>query len=676
MEKKELCFRQIHMDYHTCGEIDGVAEKFDAEEFADALERARVNSVTCFSRCHHGYLYYDSKKYPELIHPGLKNRNLLKQQIAACHRRGIRVPVYTTVQWDYRAGLEHPEWVCLNPDGSLKNRCSGTEAAAVYEPGFYRTLCVNSPYRDFLKSQILDVAESLGKENIDGFFLDIVNPVDCSCRYCRNKMIQKGMNPANVSERKEFARQTMKEFKEDMSAFIREIKDSFSIFYNSGHINYISVDAADAYTHWELESLPSGEWGYSHFVNTVRFARTTGKEIVAHTGKFHTEWGDFHSYKNIEALQYECFRMLAYNAKCLIGDQLEPDGRISKATYDLIGKVYASVEQKEEWCERAAALTDLAVFSTECLSRHTGCGGKVPAEVDGACKMLDELGYQLDIVDYRSSFENYKVLIFPDTVTCSEELAEKIRAFIAGGGTVIMSARSGLDRQERDFCIPEMGIRYEGHSDYDVDFLMPNELAGKQLPKTEHVMYTAGERVKAEGADILADTYVPYFSRTWEHFCSHKHAPSSHQYGYPAIMACGNCYYFAHPVFSIYQKKHPAWCREVVKDILERCIPAPLIRHNGPASLLTTINAQEDRRRYVVHLLHYIPRKECDEVYTIEDVIPLYDLELSVCVPQKVKSVKMVPEQTELKFDRDEAGIFFKVPKVCGHQMIELKWDD
>ena len=50
--------------------------------------------------------------------------------------------------------------------------------------------------------------------------------------------------------------------------------------------------------------------------------------------------------KNKEALEYECFRMLAYNSKCLIGDQLHPDGKISKETYDLVGSVYEQIEKR------------------------------------------------------------------------------------------------------------------------------------------------------------------------------------------------------------------------------------------------------------------------------------------------------------------------------------------
>ena len=97
---------------------------------------------------------------------------------------------------------------------------------------------------------------------------------------------------------------------------------------------------ADAYTHFELESLPSGGWGYLHFPLTMRYARTLGLDCLGKTGKFHTSWGDFHSFKNAEALQYECFRMLALGAKCSIGDQLHPVGKIDPHVYDLVGSVY------------------------------------------------------------------------------------------------------------------------------------------------------------------------------------------------------------------------------------------------------------------------------------------------------------------------------------------------
>ena len=82
------------------------------------------------------------------------------------------------------------------------------------------------------------------------------------------------------------------------------------------------------------------------------------------TGRFHTSWGDTHSYRNQAALEYECFQMLAQGARCIIGDQLHPRGRLDAAMYEEIGRVYASVEAKEPGVRRGA-ITEIGVISGE-----------------------------------------------------------------------------------------------------------------------------------------------------------------------------------------------------------------------------------------------------------------------------------------------------------------------
>ena len=118
MGKIDLRFRQIHLDFHTSEKIAGIGAEFDPEEFASTLEKARVNSITCFGRCHHGWIYFDTKAFPERRHPHL-TRNLLKEQIEACHARNIRVPIYTTVQWDHLTAYEQPEWLIVDSDGRI-----------------------------------------------------------------------------------------------------------------------------------------------------------------------------------------------------------------------------------------------------------------------------------------------------------------------------------------------------------------------------------------------------------------------------------------------------------------------------------------------------------------------------------------------------------------------------
>ena len=402
-----LRYRQIHLDFHTSEQLTDIGGEFDAAAWAQQLVDAHVDSITCFARGHHGMIFYDTQANPERRHPHLQC-NLLAEQIEAAHARNIRLPIYTTVQWDYYTAQHEPQWLQIAADGSIQGQ-------RPYEAGFYAKLCLNTPYVDFLKAHVDEMFTLLPA--VDGLFFDIVQDQDCSCSACRQEMLARGIDPSCDAARQAFGQEVTDRFKRAMSAHVRAHSRDSTIFYNSGHVGPRQRTTGDTYSHWELESLPSGGWGYMHFPLSQRYARTTGHDSLGMTGKFHTSWGDFQSYKNAEALQFECFQMLALNAKCSIGDQLHPTGRLDQATYDLVGPVYRDVARKEPWCRGARALTDIGVFTLEEFT-----GERLTAETVAAVRMLQEGGHQFDVVDSETSWDGYRLLILPDAVTLDEKL--------------------------------------------------------------------------------------------------------------------------------------------------------------------------------------------------------------------------------------------------------------
>jgi len=575
----ELRFRQVHLDFHTSPDIPNVGADFDPEQFADILVKAHVNSITCFARCHHGMIYYDSKVNPERVHPHLVNRNLLHEQIEAAHKRDIRVPIYTSVQWDYYTAREHPEWLAVAPDGRyFGDPSEGYQS--FHEPGFYHFLCLNSPYREFLKQHTQELLERF--EPVDGLFFDIVFPIPCACRHCTENMEKLGYNQLAESDRLAYSQRMINEFKKEMTAFVQSHQPDASIFYNRGHVGPDHRPALEAYTHLELESLPSGLWGYMHFPMTIRYARNLGLDCLAQTGKFHTMWGDFHSFKNKAALQFEIFNMLALNANCLIGDQLDPGGRMSAPVYELIGSVYAEVKQKEPWCRNTRAVTEIGVFTPEEFSGAKL--GTLPQSMQGAVRMLQECGMQFEVLDSGSDLSRYRLLILPDEIEVSEPFAQRLSAFVRQGGKVIATFESGLNKAKNKFALKELGVRLNETKTRDVygidvsgqhyarfdyaDFIIPAGDIGRGLPETEHVMYMKGLEVSAEsGSAVLAQAVQPYFHRTYKHFCSHRQTPSSGKPGYDAIVRNGNVIYFAHPIFRQYHQNAPRWCKQLLKNV-------------------------------------------------------------------------------------------------------------
>lgn len=674
-----LPYREIHLDFHTSEHIPDIGADFDPDEFADTLVKARVNSITCFARCHHGWIYYDTTLNPERRHPHLV-RNLLREQIEACHARGIRVPIYTTVQWDHFTARQHPEWICTDENG----RFIGTPP---FEAGFYREMNVNSPYvEEFLKPHVREILTTLPT---DGLFFDIVRIVPSTDPYTQERMRAANLDPANAHHRAQFALDSLNDFKRDMSRFVWSINPKVSIFFNAGHVGTRHRAVVDAYSHWELETLPSGGWGYLHFPVSVRYARTLDIDVLGMTGKFHTSWGDFHSFKNLAALQFEVFQMLAMNAKCMVGDQLPPRGRIEPHVYALIGQVYAEVEQKEPWCHGAKPVTEIAVFTPE---EFAGAGaGNLPDAIKGATRILEEGGHQFDIIDSATDLTPYRVVILPDVIPVDAAFAAKLDGYLAQGGRLIATFESGLNPDKTAFGLDALGVTIasEGPTDaagnlargrvYDrtdyVEYILPDAAIGRGLPPTEHVMYIRGMDVHARpDAEVLADIVPSYFDRTWEHFCSHRHTPSAGKPGNPAIVRNGNVIYFSNPIFTIYQKMAPLWCKQLLLNALDLLLPDPLIRHQGPSTLLVTLNEQLAQQRQVLHLLHYIPVRRGEFFDVIEDVIPLYDVRVSVRVSKAVMRVATAPQGMELAFEKPGDRVEFVVPIVHGHQMVELNF--
>ena len=674
MPSDTLPYRQIHLDFHTSPLIPDVGADFDADRFAGTLADAGVDSVTCFARCHHGMLYYPSKKHPHLIHPTLKVPDLLNQQIDACHKRGIQVPIYTTVQWDHWFSTNHPEYLCINKEGAQYFHDP-------LHPGFYFNLDVGHPgYAAFLKEHIDDLFDCVRPEaGIDGIFLDITPPRVNYRPRALEEMKAMGLDPAKDEDVEKHALHVNAEWKKDMFAHIKRHAPDARVFFNQGHVGPDIRPTLDSNTHLELESLPSGGWGYNHFPISQTYARTLGKPTLGMTGKFHTSWGDFGSYKNPPALEFECFRTVAMGAACSVGDQLPPRGELDPQTYRLISPVYNAIKDREAWVKDAAAVTEIAVLTPEAFEaeegEHVAQFAKQPDTVMGVVLMLTELHEQFDLVDPARDLAagGYKVLILPDEVPATEEVIAQVRAFVDAGGTLLSTGSAGRLPGTED-AAAFLPVDFKGPGAFSPDYLRPGDLAdgpAGSLSDSPHVMYERGHHVEPRaGAGVLAETEEPYFNRTWDAFSSHRHTPPSGKRGMPAAVGDATKIHLAHPVFKQYRLNAPLWCKVIVGNALAKLRNGrpPLLRVDGPSTVTTAVTEKDGR--HTVHLLNYIHQRRGDEFDTIEDVIPIHDL--TVHVRTDATTATLQPENATLDATAADGVLTVQLPKLGGYAMIEL----
>lgn len=651
-------FRQVHLDFHTSELIEGIGAQFSKENFQQMLRLGHVDSITVFAKCHHGWAYHPSEANE--THPHL-TFDLLGEQIAAAHEIGVKTPVYISAGLDEKIARLHPEWLIRAADESTP------WVQDFMHPG-YHTFCMNTPYLDILLAQIREVAKNY---DADGIFLDIVGIKPCVCQHCVRDILARGKDPRDEAAVLEQAELTYQNYLAQTRAAVDAVKPGLPLFHNSGHITRGRRDLAFANTHLELESLPTGGWGYDHFPLSARYVQGLGLPFLGMTGKFHTTWGEFGGYKHPNALRYEAALSLANGAHCSIGDQLHPSGKMDEATYRLIGAAYAEVEQKEPWCKDATNVADIGVLSIEALQGPSA--DKSNIHDAGAARILLEGNYLFDILDLQSDFTQYKVLILPDEATVDDTLRPLLEAYVNQGGKILASGSSGLTPDKTRFAL-DFGVRFGGPCAYNPTYVRPG-FALQSFAPASFVLYSQAQEITPCGAQVLAIRENPYFNRDVFHFCSHQHAPTTMQEAGAAMTQNETGIYIAYNIFEEYATKASLILKELVCHALDTLLGAEKTLIAAlPAQGVTTLQQQAEQNRYVHHLLYAAPVKRGEDICVIEDIVPLYDVKASVALPQKIKRVYLAPQMEEFPFAEEDGRVCYTVPKLDCHQMVVLEY--
>jgi hypothetical protein len=659
-----LRYRQIHLDFHTGPWIEDVGVDFDARAFARAMKKAHVDSVTVFAKCHHGHLYYDTQR-PER-HPGLKRgNNLLEKQVEALHAEGIRAPIYISVLCDEYAANTHPEWVAMMPDGKhvgrgpLENRNSS-----------WQILDMSSPYQEFLADQTREILRKF--KPVDGIFFDMTWDQPSVGNFAKASMLREGLDPENEEDRKKHAHLVALRYMKRFHGIVKDVSRDATVFFNGRAVSNLREEYPWQ-TQSEIESLPTGGWGYMYFPKNVRFARNFPLPYMGMTARFHKSWADFGGLKPYAALEYETSQMIAHGAKCSIGDQMHPRGTLDKGAYELIGPAYARVEAREPWLTDAKHVTEIAVLQAD--ERPVGMGGRirVAGAEEGAVRMLTQLKHQFDLVDRPADFEKYRLLILPDGIELDEPLRKKIRAFLKSGGSLLATGTSGLSADGTKLLLPELGVKPHGLMPFTTTYIRFGKEISREVPPSDHVMYETGVRVTPNaGTTSLARVVEPYFDRSWKHFSSHFQTPADKLTKYSAATQKGRVAYIAYPIFTAFSSHANYPFRLLVRNIIDRLLSEPILRVDAPTNTETSVMRQRGgaKGRTIVHLLHYSPERRTEKLDLIEDILPVYDFPMSLKLDRAPKRVYSAPDNKPIEFEYLNGRVNLRVPELRGHAMI------
>ena len=663
---RPLPLRQVHLDFHTAPQIPDVGRDFDGTRFAEVLTRAGVDAINLFSKCHHGYSYYEGAKAGR-PHPNL-TRDLFGEQVAACKSAGISPVAYVSAGWDQLATDEHPEWRRLSPQGCVLN-VNGVE-----EGGAWREICFNTSYLDYLCAQIEEVGRLY--PDIDGYWIDILRQTPCACPRCRADIRRAGGDVNDPAAQRAQALRVRQLYLERTTAAAKKAGD-VSVFHNMGHVPRGDRSLFSYFDQLEIESLPTGGWGYDHFPVSAAYAQTLGKRYLGMTGRFHTMWGEFGGLKHRNALRYEAMQMLAFGAAVSVGDHLHPTGVLDEGVYETIGAAFAETGAVAEWHEDVWPVADIAIYSAGAQhmpGEAEEAARDVPAD-SGAVRVLLESHHLFAVVDDEADLAPYALVIFPDTIAFDDALTAKVKAYLAQGGKVLLSGDSGLTATGEE-ALPLGGMRGE-RSPYEPDFVDLADGFEAEGFDTRLVRYGRSRRLTLTDGQSMGAIHDPYFERTGEHYCGHLHAPARPEpSGFEAGVVTGNTALFAHDVFTSYVETGAVSLRLQVERVIDRLLgDRRTLRPEGlPSYGRATVRRQAGRDRDVVHLL-CAPLSMRGQfwgapIQVVEDLPPLPGVTLRLRADRPVASVRLEPQGEALPFEADGQVVRAEVPTFSGRQIV------
>jgi hypothetical protein len=692
-------WRKVHIEYHTSRHMQNLAARFDADEFGDRLLRAHVSGASVFAKDMYGFSYFPSPHGH--MHPNL-SFDLLGQQVAALKKRNIQVLAYYMLTWNPDLADRHPEWLVVHKPGDKSP--PRIEEVSEEQRAFMNTLKPNGPqakpgaaakpapppaedkgYRAylwqfcigqeaFIQGELDLIRDLVSQYPLDGVWLDGGSSPPCYCDECVRRLRAKGLDPFDAGVQYNDKAELCRSFLERIRQVVTQTRPGCLVCpQNQGTFYGLAGRAALVdYSSQEALFTDAQHYGYDYFPTVIRYARGYGIPFHGCTVIFKDFWADFGGLKSPAQMQTEVAAFVSQGARCDIGDQVPPDGRLDPAVYHVIGEAYRRIEHIEPYLEQAVPVTEAALL---------GAGDAPCNEVNyGWVKLLTESRVQFDIVEREVKWEDrYTLVVLPENLWVDQPLAVRLQAFIAAGGAVLAAHTAGLLAGSEKSWLEQYGLHYAGPSPFTPAYLVPREDFTDGIPSYAYALYEGASQWRVETpAVILAALGEPLFQRSPEHYFSHQQTPFDHATSYAALARSGRVGLAAFPLGQGYYNQGFWIYRRAFQRLLSEILPVPLIQTDAHVSTELSLTHQAARHagrrkeRYLVHIVNYSPvRKTPKHTDFYDDPIPLTNVTVRLNLPLRAPTAQALYAGQKLPVRRAPAGgVEVLVPRVDIHEVI------
>ncbi len=677
-------WRRGVLDMHISALHPDFLSRYDPQRYVDLYALAQMQSAVLYAHSHVGWFYYPTRIGE--MHPCLNGRNVFQEALERFHEQGIFVVAYCSLIFDAWSYNRNPDWRIRLVDGR--------EAA---QSSRYGVCCPNAPgYRQYVRNFATEILSTFA---VEGIRFDMTFwPAVCYCPHCQRRFADEvgGDLPRVIDwddarwlafQRKR--EEWLVEFAGLATAAARAARPQASVEHQASTLMMdwrFGVTDRLAQHNDFLEGDFYGDALQGSIVRKLLYNLTPHQPYGFETS-FCEHLDQHTSYKPVTLLSAKALGSVAGNGAMIFIDAIDPQGTINPENYARACQVFEQTKRYDAF-RGGEPRQDVGIYLSTRSKFNPVDTGKSPTDpnlanefphiqaLTSACQQLLEAHIPWGVITRQdlARLDRHIIVILPEVLLLDEEEVQAFRLYVQHGGCLYVSKHTGLNHgvktQSADFLLDDLcGVQVVGETPHRFTYLSPTP-AGEAhflgftptyplgLPETQMLVEAFSD------TEILATLTLPYTDPADpHHFASIHSNPPGIPTRSPSVVLH---HYGKGTVIYTTATLERAVRYPVFIQLLKRFNKRLSFEVEGPACVEMTVYHQEDRRRYLIHLLNF--QKDLPN-------LPVEGVKARVRRGNwEPNRLLVVPEQQLLSFKVNEDWVEFIVPRLETFLLLELDY--
>ncbi|MFO8008678.1 MAG: family 10 glycosylhydrolase, partial [Candidatus Brocadiia bacterium] len=483
--------RGIHM---TIRDVD--CEDFDAEAMAREFARLKVTFFSFFAG---GYVTtYPTDLDLQRVSPWLGDQDITGEIVEAAHRHGIRAfPMLDLGALPNVAFEAHPEWPARNADGTPRRAT----------PYTYCSCPMGGWVREYSRQMVREICERYDVDGMKfgggsyGFGRDV-----CHCEACRQGYRRDtGQGLPNRRDWSDPAWRRYVRWREEQTVqcvaelvqMVHSIRPGLPVVGNSvcfGDPGWTVNSSLDIERLAELEDIvqveiqtrfwfgpegSGGDWQYLRWpAETANYMTTVSDRPVWAVASYFAAWPWRRNAAPPVEQKVYLAQVAAHGGHPMVNLSGGPPAvHEDKRGFAAMESLFSFMDEHQELYGGDSSPANAAIVYSQATLMYYGndrAGSRYVNDLRGFEQALNEAHIPYDITSTRrldeDSLSRYEVLIVPSMVCMNNATAERLRAFVEGGGGLIADFETGTrdefgESRERALLAGAVGFQDTGQTE-------------------------------------------------------------------------------------------------------------------------------------------------------------------------------------------------------------------